>query len=237
MREGTHRLRSYQKLNTIGGMGKLGHPAKDLLPDGLKRLRKARQNNLKTLRAAAADMNMDPDAPLDAREQRFVWLIVEKGLPNPVAYQEAGYRGGPSTACEKAKQPKIAKAIAVLREKMLRDARITKKQVIDGFLDSIQCAKLVGEPIAMVAGWREVARVCGFYDKDVKKIDITVNGQLQLERLQAIPREQLLAMVEGREIEGEFTDVTASTESKGQREQPEQLVAGSGDLPEEGGSS
>jgi hypothetical protein len=178
-------------------MTALGRPAKDLIPDGLKRLNQLK--NLKRRHPSAIPENekLRPD------EARFVWLLAEKGLSPGAAWQEVT-GAAPQHGYRVIKKPNVLKALLEAREKWAVASRMTRQRCIDGFLESINLAKMAGEPIAMVAAWREIARMCGFYEPTKHKVEISVNGQLQLERLQAIPREELLKLVDQPAIEGEF---------------------------------
>ena len=91
---------------------------------------------------------------------------------------------------------------------------IAKEQAHYGFLESIEMAKLMAEPSTMVSGWREIAKMCGYYAPVEKKITFTADGgrarmekmtDEELEKLVGteIPSEILEAIDDERDAQGE----------------------------------
>lgn len=48
-------------------------------------------------------------------------------------------------------------------------------------------AKIKADPLTMIAGWREVGKMCGFYEPTKAKIEVSVQGQVLIQRLNAAP--------------------------------------------------
>jgi len=74
-------------------------------------------------------------------------------------------------------------------------------------LESIEMAKIKADPLTMIAGWREVGKMCGFYEPTKAKIEVSVQGQVLIQRLNAMSDEELLKLAEGdpNVLEGEVT--------------------------------
>ena len=68
-------------------------------------------------------------------------------------------------------------------------------------------AKIKADPLTMIAGWREVGKMCGFYEPTKTKIEVSVQGQVLIQRLNAMSDEELLKLAEGdpNVLEGEVT--------------------------------
>ena len=148
----------------------------------------------------------NPDVPLTAQQQLFVKHLVLDKMPQTVALRMAGYAPNPSTGSALMKNPKIQRAIAAEREAYAKASGMTKRKVIDGFSEAIDLARIKGDAIAMIAGWREIGKMCGFYEPTKTKVEVSVQGQVLVQRLNALSDEELLKLAEGDPsvLEGEF---------------------------------
>jgi hypothetical protein len=87
-------------------------------------------------------------------------------------------------------------------------AKIKKAEVLDGFKEAIDMAKLKGEPLTMIAGWREIARLCGYYEPQKMQVSVNVTGQVMLEKMTTLTDEQLLEMMQdSNAIDAEFEEL------------------------------
>lgn len=153
--------------------------------------------------ATAAQAN--PDRPLTAKQKAFVteWA---KGETILSASQRAGYNDGGSLAYRMAQDPAIVKIYE--REKAAYEAAVqmTRKQVMEGLLEGIALAKLAAEPSSVIAGWREVGKMCGYYEQR-KQVDINVHGDVTVRRLEALSDADLLKLVKGEVEDVAFTEL------------------------------
>lgn len=149
----------------------------------------------------------NPDAPLNEMQKRFVHHLVHDQMGQTAAVKAAGYSPNPSTGTTLMKNPKIIKAVAQAREEYARASGITRKKVIDGMMEAIDMGRLKGDPLAMIAGWREVGKMCGLYEPQKTKVEVSVNGQVMIQRLQTMTDAELLQLAEGdpTALDGEFT--------------------------------
>jgi hypothetical protein len=163
---------------------------------------KASLGNLAPRKSMAVKM-AEGDIPLTAQQCEFVKFLAE-GMPPSAAARHANFAHPNSAVQRLMSLPNILAALQIERAKYEREAQMTRKKVMDGLLESIEMARVMSEPITMIAGWREVAKMCGYYEPTKTKIDISVNGRLLVSRIQAMPDEELLALAEGEIHEGEF---------------------------------
>lgn len=90
-------------------------------------------------------------------------------------------------------------------------ANMSRKKVMDGMLEAIDLARILEKPTAMISGWKEVGRMCGFYEPDRKEITLNVQGAQLEKELKSLPREELYRLMEQHGesldsiIEGEAT--------------------------------
>ena len=175
--------------------------------------------NLPTRAEARKNGDLNPDAPLTEMQRQFVMYLVDHGMTQTAAARAAGASNPGTAAYEWMRHPKIERAIAERRAEYAAASQVTKKRVIDGFLESIEMAKIKADPLTMIAGWREVGKMCGFYEPTKAKIEVSVQGQVLIQRLNAMSDEELLKLAEGdpNVLEGEVT-VIEETQKNGPTE-------------------
>lgn len=125
------------------------------------------------------------------------------GMTQSQAAKAAGYADPHVRAREMLRKPHIVAAIDVLRSKNEVLAQVTRVDVIDGIKEAIEMGRQLQDPVAVIAGWREIAKICGHYDPVRKTVEISINGQVAINRLEQLPDSELAKL-----IEAEVIDVT-----------------------------
>ena len=107
----------------------------------------------------------------------------------------AGYSDGATYAYRMTKMPNILKLYAA--EKLLYEeaSQMTRKKVMDGLLEGVEMAKLMAEPASMISGWREIGKMCGYYEPTRHKVDINVTGNVVMERMNRLSDAELLKLI------------------------------------------
>lgn len=126
---------------------------------------------------------IDPNKPLTDKAKLFVKFWAE-GESIQSAAIRAGYGDGASYAYRLVHFPQ-AKALYA-QEKALYEqaAQMTRKKVMDMFIESYDMAKMCAEPSSMVAATREVAKMCGYYEPQKIKIEHSMaDGVARMDRL------------------------------------------------------
>lgn len=131
------------------------------------------------------------------------------GKDSIAAARDAGYKGAVANAPRIEKAASVQAALAAARDELSSAAQITRADVIDGFMEAINMAKLAADPASMIKGWSETAKVLGLYAPEVKKLEITGNQKRLQSKYEAMSDMELLDIIEGRVrlIEGESTRV------------------------------
>lgn len=162
---------------------------------------------------SAAKKMASPNRGLTEQESVFVKCIAEDGLSNVAAVRVAfpESKNPLSYSGKLMARPNIRAAIADRKAAFALTSGMTKKKVIDGFLEAIDMARVQSEPLVMVSGWREIGKMCGFYEPTRAELVVTVEGRRALARLESLPDAELLKLVhEGAEaIDAEFEEITA----------------------------
>lgn len=138
---------------------------------------------------------VDENKPLTQMQKDFVreWAKGESILS---ASARAGYHDSGTYAYRMVRMPNILRLYNEEKAKYEEAAGMTRKKVMDGLMEGIEMAKLLGEPASVISGWREVGKMCGYYEPVRRKLDITVNGNVVMERMNRLSDAELLKMIE-----------------------------------------
>ena len=146
-----------------------------------------------TTMAAAALVPVDK--PLTTQQREFVkhWAAGDS-IPNAMA--RAGYNDQPSYGYRMAKMPNIL-ALYNEEKRLYEEAsQMTRKRVMDMLVDAYDMAKLMSEPASMVSAAREVGKMCGYYEPVKTQVNVTVNGQVSIDRMNRLSDDELLKIIE-----------------------------------------
>lgn len=150
----------------------------------------------------------NPNRPLTEKQRLFVkeWASGETIL---TASYRAGYADSGTMAYRMAKDPAIQKLYNEEKALYAASIQITRKQVMEGLIEAKDMAKLLGEPSTMVAAWREIGKMAGFYEPVRKKIDISITGDVTVKRLERMGDAELLKLIKGEVEDVVFEELAA----------------------------
>lgn len=132
------------------------------------------------------------------------------GMTQTQAARAAGYAQPGTEATKLLRMPNVVERITLEQKKFEVKADMSRQKVIDGLKEAIDIARLMSDPNAMVAGWREIARICGYYAPERKLIDITVSGATHISQITDMSDEELVKLI----IEGESTRLPDEADSE-----------------------
>lgn len=136
------------------------------------------------------------DKPLTAQQKLFTKCWAE-GDSIPSALARAGYSvADNSLGYRMAKMPNILALKAKYAKEYEDAAAMTKKKVMDMHLEAFEMAKLMAEPATMVSAAREVGKLCGYYEPQRVTIDVNVNQNSTLDRMNRLSDAELLKFIE-----------------------------------------
>ena len=137
---------------------------------------------------------------LTPRQAQFVREYVTGGNAAEAA-RRAGYseRTAKAIACELLTKPDLQEAVQALQAQNAAQWEITRKDVIAGVLEAIGMARAQGEPMAMIAGYRELARMMGFNAPEAHRVEVTTPAaaSAMLAKLVAMSDTDLAALASG----------------------------------------
>lgn len=164
--------------------------------DAAKRGAAVRVHTETTTMAAAA--SVDPDKPLTEKQVLFAKFYAQgDSVPNAMAragYSTADY----SLGYRMIKMPNVIRAIDAERQKFEEANQMTRKKVMEGLLEGIEMAKLMAEPASMISGWREIGKMCGYYEPRKVQVDVNVAGNVIHQRINSLSDAELLKIIQGQ---------------------------------------
>lgn len=87
----------------------------------------------------------------------------------------AGYAPGAArqTAYELLAKPEVQALVAEHETAAAKQLALSRERVVTEIKAAIAMAREQQNPAAMIAGWREIAKLCGFYAPERKRIEVS----------------------------------------------------------------
>ncbi len=76
-----------------------------------------------------------------------------------------------------------------------REAEISRRKVLDGLQEAIELARLKADAGAMIAGWREIGKLCGFYAPERREVRLSVGAAALQHELEYLSDAELIKLV------------------------------------------
>ena len=140
---------------------------------------------------------------VNARQRKYAELRAD-GLPVAAAARAAGFKGTGSTNSYLETDNRIQELIAKTKAQTAEDLKMTRKQVLEGFLEAIDVGRVQADPHAMVKGWTEIGKMCGYYAPEVKNINMSISAKRLIDKFETMSDEELLRLAE-KTIDGSFS--------------------------------
>ena len=125
---------------------------------------------------------------MDAQKNQFA-VNISMGMTQTAAARASGYNAQMGTALMK--DPETQALIAHNSKEMQSQLILSRNDVLEGMLSAIDDAKLVGEAMPQIAGWREVGKIIGCYAPEKKELVIEQNVEVIQKRVREIADEEL----------------------------------------------
>lgn len=135
---------------------------------------------------------------LSVRQEKFVEHYAICGNAAEAA-RLAGYSAktarviGPENLTKAAVKDALAARQRVFREEL----RVTKEDVTAGLVSAIQMAREQQNPAAMISGLVQIAKLCGLYEPQVSRVEISGEAKRLETKFATMSDEELLAIVAG----------------------------------------
>jgi hypothetical protein len=109
----------------------------------------------------------------------------------------------------KLKSPNFRRQMEIEHNRTQAAAGMQRKHVLSGILEAIDIAKQQRQPSSMISGWKEVGRMCGFYEPDRKEITLSMDKKEFMRDIKSMTTAQLLEYAKEEDkgddaLDGEF---------------------------------
>lgn len=105
------------------------------------------------------------------------------------------------TACRLLKANRAVQAAVEAQEALVAaEMGVSRQRVLRELQEAVELARQKGDPAAMIAGWREIGRMCGFYAPErVHVVAETADDSLLSRQMEAMTDAELAAMASAAE--------------------------------------
>ena len=140
-------------------------------------------------------MNTD----LSPRQEKFVEHYSLCGNAAEAA-RLAGYSARTARVIgpENLTKPAVKAALAARQQAFQEELQITKDDVLAGLVNAIHLATEQQNPSAMISGLAQIAKMCGFYEPDVSRVEISEKSLRLKHRFAAMTDDELLEVIARR---------------------------------------
>lgn len=122
-----------------------------------------------------------------SKEQAEYVNLRAQGLAPSAAARHAGLARVP-------KDPELESHVEAKRERVEVLSGMNRAKVLRGFEEAIDTARVQADAPAMIAGWREIGRMCGFYEAAKTEVNINIAS---VHKIQQLPDHELARLIEG----------------------------------------
>jgi hypothetical protein len=137
---------------------------------------------------------VDVNKPLTEMQKNFVRMWAQ-GESITAASHRAGYADNATFAYRMVHMPNI-RALYEAEKRLYEEAsQMTRKRVMDGLLEGVELAKMAGEPASVISGWREIGKMCGYYEPKKVTVDVTVTGSAAMQKMARMSDAELLKLI------------------------------------------
>lgn len=132
---------------------------------------------------------------LTEQQEGYVEGVLD-GKAKSHAALDAGYSHG-SQSHRLDRNELVQTALAERREELSSATQITRAGVLNGILDAIEMARVMADPMAMLAGYRDISKMMGYNAPEVKKVEISDTSNTLARKIKSMSDEDLLNVIEG----------------------------------------
>ena len=137
-------------------------------------------------------------ATLTPRQSKFVEQYALCGNAAEAA-RKAGYSAKTARVIgpENLSKPAVKAALAARQRAYQAELALTKDEVIAGLLGAIEMGRAQQDPAVMIQGYVQLARLCGFYEPEVMRLELPGDVAQLKNKYAAMSDDQLMAVIAG----------------------------------------
>ncbi len=179
----------------VSGMAKESFDFRDEMISGVQALSRAWQPTGRR-RLIPTPHPYDEGRGLTVRQGKFVEHYTVCGNAAEAA-RLAGYSAKTARVIgpENLLKPAVKAAVEARQRVFAQELGITKEEVIAGILSAIEMAREQQNPAAMISGLVQVAKLCGFYEPEVRRIEVSGSAARVQAKYAAMSDDELLSII------------------------------------------
>jgi phage terminase small subunit len=134
---------------------------------------------------------------LTSKQAKWVAEYLASGNATASAVK-AGYSiNGASVAGNRMlRNASVQKALQALQAADAARLLIQREDVLNGLMEAAAMAKLLCDPGGMVAAWKQVGHLMGYFSPERIKVDVNIAGSLEMGRMNQLSDAELLKIIE-----------------------------------------
>ena len=108
----------------------------------------------------------------------------------------AGYSvlGAKQTAHKLLTNLDVQEALRAEERALAAKLQVTRDSVVAALLEAVEMARLKGDAMALVAAWREIAKVTGLYAPENLRLELSARGTVTAAKLEGLSDGELVAL-------------------------------------------
>ena len=134
--------------------------------------------------------------PLTAKQSRFIdeYMIDMNGA---AAAMRCGYsrKTSRAIACELLTKPDIKAELQARGAALAREMEISRTDVVRGFLDAFEMARVDRQPGVMVSAMAAIGKFLGLYAVETKRVELTAGQDVIYQNMNLKSDAELLALI------------------------------------------
>ena len=135
---------------------------------------------------------------LTARQQQFCQHYVGAARHNSaLAARMSGYAAASShvCGCKLLRKAKIAATVRGLEDLAAMEMGVSRQRVMNELQEAAALAKLMGQPMGIIAAWKAIAQAAGFDKPEKAKVGLSVEQAELLGEFSSMSDQQLVAII------------------------------------------
>jgi hypothetical protein len=139
---------------------------------------------------------MQNQSYLSPKQARFATAYAQHHNAS-LAAREAGYSAGCAsvTGTRLLANDSVFKRIQALEALNAVELGVSRQRLLDELQEAAVLAKAKQEPMAMIAAWREIGKICGFYAPERIKLAVSTEWSAEMGRMEKMTDSELIKLI------------------------------------------
>lgn len=128
--------------------------------------------------------NIAKQSAARARRLKAIEAVVVMGMSYSDASEYSGLTRG--TISDLMAKPEVKEYVTQLQRQQEKRLNVSRDRVIEGILEAISDARMLGEPASQIRGWEQIAKMQGYYAPERRVLELPEGAQEFVEAMQSL---------------------------------------------------